>query len=103
MRIVWLALALLIPVSMGLVVAARAPGATHTEPAWRRILRGFPITVALASAFVITFVTIPLLRVVNIVRRRESVSIPAITDTDGYHEVAKVIAAMLVDHGFSLE
>jgi hypothetical protein len=103
MRIVWLALALLIPVSMGLVVAARATGPTHNEPVWHRILRGFPITVALASAFVITFLTIPLLRVVNIVRRREDVSIPALTDTNGYHDVAKVIAAMLVDHGFPLE
>ena len=103
MRAIWVVLASLIPVAMGLVVAAKAPPGTEQEPAWRRMLRGFPITVGLAIAFLITFLTVPILRVVNIARRREDVSVPAVTDSAGYHQVAGAVVATLYAHGFPLE
>jgi hypothetical protein len=103
MRVIWLALALLIPVTMGLVVAAKAPPGTPAEPFAMRVLRGFPITVALAASFLITFATVPVLRVISIVRGREDVSIPAITDDTAYHQVARIIADLLRRHGIALE
>jgi hypothetical protein len=103
MRAVWLGLALLIPLVMGIVVAGRAPPGTEAESIARRLLRGFPITVALAAAFLITFLTVPVLRLVNLARRREDVSVPAVTDATGYHEVATMMVETLVRHGFPLE
>lgn len=103
MRVIWLGLALLIPLIMGIVVAARAPAETARESVGKRMLRGFPITVALAAAFLITFLTVPLLRVANLLRRREDVSVPAVTDATAYHQVASTIVATLVEHGFPLE
>jgi hypothetical protein len=103
LRVLWLSLAILIPAAMGIVVAAKAPPGTPAEPVWRRILRGFPITVALAASFLITFVTAPLMRIVNIARRREDVSVPAITDAAGYHELAAAVVGTLASHGFQLQ
>jgi hypothetical protein len=103
MRAIWLGLALAIPLVMGVVVAGKAPPGTERESMGMRLLRGFPITVALAAAFLITFVTVPLVRIANLIRRREDVSVPAITDATGYHEVATTLVATLVAHGFPLE
>src|SRR5256885_2149742 len=43
-RLVWLALALAVPLVVGSVVASKAPPGTPREPAMKRLLRGFPVT-----------------------------------------------------------
>jgi hypothetical protein len=101
-RIVWVTLALIVPIAVGLAVAAKAPPSTKKESRVVTVLRGFPITVGLASAFLIMFVSVPVMRLAMIVRRRKSADIPLITHDAAYHEVAVTICEVLNRHGFSL-
>src|SRR4051812_43619033 len=58
-RLVWLALALFVPIVVGLVVASKAPVGSVRESFWVRVARGWPITIALAASFLVMFVTVP--------------------------------------------
>ena len=61
-RLVWLGLALLVPLGVGLAVASKAPPHMPHESFLKRTARGFPITVGLAIAFLIMFFSVPLMR-----------------------------------------
>jgi hypothetical protein len=95
-------LALLVPLAVGLAMATKAPPQTPVEPALKRMARGFPITVGLAAAFLIMFVSVPLMRFAALVRRRESADIPLVTDGEAYQRVAERISTVLARHGFAL-
>jgi hypothetical protein len=105
-RIVWVALALLIPFAVGIAVATKAPPADTSdgrkESRLRTVLRGFPITVGLAAAFIVMFVSVPVMRLAAIVRRRKSADIPLITNESAYHQVADALCDVLNRHGFAL-
>jgi hypothetical protein len=110
-RVVWIALAALVPLAVGITMAARQPrgGAlSRREPAaaqesrLTRLLRGFPTTLGIAAAFFVVFVTVPALRVVSLVRRRVDVQVPLLTDREHYHAVAAQIARVLTEHGFEV-
>lgn len=98
-RLVWLGLAVAVPLALGLAVAARSP---IREPVVKRILRGFPLTLGLAGAFLIMFVSVPILKLVSLVRREKSADVPLVTDAAGYHEVAAKMVEALNRHGFGL-
>jgi hypothetical protein len=122
-RAVWIALAVLIPFALGITVAARSRGTRTpipgTAPAMGsaivrkstvqhsplreskgvRLLRGVPITLALAASFSIVFVTMPLRRLVATVRRHVEVHVPLVTDAQGYELVAKKVTETLGRHG----
>jgi hypothetical protein len=101
-RLAWIALALVIPLGVGLAVAVRTPAATGGRRNWLgSILRGFPITVGLAAAFAIIFVTVPAMRVSAFFRRRKSADIPLIMNAAAYHEVAVKLCEVLNRQGFS--
>jgi hypothetical protein len=102
-RLVWTGLAVIVPVVVGLAVAAKAPPPAQHESVAKRILRGFPITIGLASAFLIMFVSVPIMRLVAIVRGRKTASVPLITDAAGYHGVARKICEVLNRHGFEFQ
>ena len=105
-RIVWIALALLIPFAVGISVAAKAPrSALQDSPKASRaltVLRGFPITIGLAAAFIVMFVSVPVMRSAAMVRRRRSADVPLITNESAYHQVAATLCEVLNRHGFSL-
>ena len=106
-RIVWVALALLIPFAVGISVATKAPRSDRKDDARkesrvRTVLRGFPITVGLAAAFIVMFVSVPVMRLAAIVRRRKSADVPLITNESAYHQVAATLCEVLNRHGFSL-
>jgi len=73
-------LAIAVPVIVGIVVAKRGSQESLPEPAWKRLLRGFPITLALACAFLMMLVVAPILRLATVLRGREIVRIPALMD-----------------------
>jgi hypothetical protein len=101
-RIAWIALALLIPLGVGAAVAVRTPGVQGSRR--RRlasIWRGFPITLGLAAAFAIIFVSVPAMRISAFLRRRKSAAIPLIMNAAAYHEVAATLCAVLNRQGFS--
>jgi hypothetical protein len=101
-RIVWLGLAALVPFSLGLAIAAKAPPSAPRESFIKRLLRGFPITIGLAAAFIIMFVSVPIMRFWASVKKQVSADVPIVTDTAAYHEVAALALAVLNRHGFNL-
>src|SRR5436305_11771064 len=99
-RLVWTGLAVIVPVAVGLAVAAKAPPPAKHESVAKRIARGFPITIGLAAAFLIMFVSVPIMRVAAILRGRKTAKIPLITEAAAYHEVAGKMWEGLNRHGF---
>ena len=98
-RWIWIGLALVVPVAVGAAMAARQP-ADRPRRSWPvRLLRGFPITVGLSAALLITLVTVPVLRLVSAARRRKDVQVPLLTDAASYERVAHRIPTILEDHG----
>jgi hypothetical protein len=102
-RVVWLALALAVPVVVGLVVASKAPPGTPPEPALKRVLRGFPITLGIACAFVLMFITVPALRIMSAARGRKDEHVPCITEGGDYQVVAADIDRILVERKVPVE
>ena len=82
-RAIWMALAAIVPITVGFVVAAKSPAAKD-DPFPKRVLSGVPITLGLASAFLVMFVTVPALRIVSILRGWADEHVPLITEGDEY-------------------
>jgi hypothetical protein len=101
-RVAWLGLATLVPFAVGIAVAAKAPPHGPRESVLKRVLRGFPITIGLAAAFLIMFISVPIMRLYALARGLESADVPLVTDAEAYHEVADLICEVLTRHGFSL-
>lgn len=102
-RLVWLGLALLVPLAMGIAVTARGSAALAKQPVVKRLLRGFPITIGLAAAFLIMFVSVPVMRLVAVLKRKTSADVPLVTEADEYHRVASAMVETLNRHGFALK
>ena len=102
-RLFWLALALGVPITMGLVMGARRPAHAPVESYVKRVARGFPITLGLAIAFLLMFVSVPLMKLAALARRRKSADVPLVTDVAAYHEVARRVVEALTRHGFALQ
>jgi len=94
-RVVWLVLALLVPFVVGTVVAAKAPPDSPREGFLKRMLRGFPITLGISAAFVMMFVTVPVLRAMSAVRGRKDDHVTCITTGDAYDHIARRIDDIL--------
>jgi len=125
-RSVWISLAIIVPFVLGAVVAGRARGPAAPIPGTRRVaapppssasapqrspvreskivrlLRGIPITLAIAVSFLIVFVTVPLRQLLAILRRQAEIDVPLVTDAHGYRFVAKEIAETLGRHGVAV-
>src|SRR5690349_12827215 len=71
-RVVWLALAVLVPFGVGIALAAKGPPQVRRESLVKRVLRGIPVTIGMATAFIIMFVSVPVMRFAALVRRRTS-------------------------------
>jgi hypothetical protein len=97
-RLVWLGLALAVPLVVGGVVAAKAPPASPPESSTKRFLRGFPITLGIASAFLLMFITVPVLRILSALRGRKDEHVPCITEGNQYDVVAADVDRILVEH-----
>lgn len=98
-RIVWGTLAVVVPVLVGLVVASKAPPGSPRESFVMRVLRGFPITLGIATAFVSMFFTVPALRISSMVHGRQDEHAPSITEGGGYEVVARQIDDILRRYG----
>ncbi|HZX95419.1 MAG TPA: phage holin family protein [Myxococcales bacterium] len=103
LRLIWLALALVVPVVVGTVVAKRGAQDRMAEPRWKKFLRGFPITLALACAFLLMLVVAPILRIVTVLRRREVVRIPAVMDKGVTGEAMAALADELERNQIDLQ
>ena len=102
LRLVWIGLAIAVPIVVGTVVAKRGSQETLPEPGWKRLLRGFPITLALACAFLLLLVIAPILRLATVLRGREIVRIPALMDKGVTAEAMAALADELARNGIVL-
>jgi len=100
-RALWIALAILIPIGLGVAVTIKAPRAADGGPLLLRVLRGFPITIGLTLSFGIIFLSFPVMRIAALIRKQKSVDIPLIMDAAAYGQVARQVCQVLNRHGFS--
>ncbi|MEO8585166.1 MAG: phage holin family protein [Acidobacteriota bacterium] len=101
-RLIWIALALLVPVLVGTVFARRSP--SH-DPAHGRLafLRGFQITFALAGAFFFVLVAAPIGKITSMARGLMDEYIPLIAGPGEEEDAARKIQSVLREHGYALE
>jgi len=102
LRGAWIALAVLVPTLVGVMLAVQQPAEATPEPAWKRVARGYPMTVGLTSAFWLSFVSVPVERVAAAARRLEEVYVPLVTTSGSYAAAAARIEQALDAHGFAL-
>jgi hypothetical protein len=102
MRAVWIALAVLVPVTVGIVLRLQAPPDRPRAGWLGSIARGFPITLGLCSAFLILLITVPVLRISSAVRGRQDVDVPLLTTGPSYDLATKLVAETLRRHGFPM-
>jgi uncharacterized membrane protein YqjE len=98
LRVIWLALAVVVPLIVGLVVAAKRPPGTEAEPFLMRLVRGYPVTLALAGAFLVLFIMTPVLKIASAVRGRSDEHVPLITEGDEYQQASHVIDWLIARH-----
>jgi len=103
LRLVWIGLAFLVPFVVGIVLARRGSREHMDEPAWKRLLRGFPVTLALALSFFLMLVVAPILRIATVLRRREVVRIPAVMEKAIAAASMEALARELEQDGISLQ
>ena len=102
LRAIWVALAVLVPVTVGVVLRLQAP-AEQQRGTWpSTVVRGFPITLGLSAAFLVLLLTVPVLRIASAVRGRQDVQMPLITTGKSYRVAVDLIATTLRRHGFSI-
>jgi hypothetical protein len=101
-RLIWIALALLVPLGVGMAVHSQGGSAGRPPSALRSILRGFPITLGLAAAFVVLLVTVPVLRIVSGIRGRRDVHVPLVTTPESYSAAAGLVVGTLRRHGIDI-
>lgn len=98
-RWIWVGLAVLVPLAVGIALAARQPK-NQPQRSWLvRLLRGFPITAGLSASLLATLFTVPVLRVVSAARRHTDVQVPLVTDAASYQAVARRIVSLQEEHG----
>jgi hypothetical protein len=102
MRALWIALAVLVPVTVGIVLKVQAPS-DRPRPGWLgSIARGFPITLGLCAAFLLLLITVPVLRISSAVRGRQDVDVPLLTTGQSYDVATKLVAETLRRHGIPM-
>jgi hypothetical protein len=102
LRIVWTALALAIPLTLGVVLARRHPPKVK-PPFYLSLLRGFPITLGVSLAFLIVLITTPLQRIVWLAQGRKNEYAPMSAGGAEYHQTAVRIALALTEHGVAVK
>jgi hypothetical protein len=104
LRLVWIGLALIVPIVVGIVVASRSPPQNLPEPKWKKLLRGFPITLALAGAFLMMLVVAPIQKIAAMMKGKEVVHLPAVMRNKLLApEIMGALAGSLGAHGIRLQ
>jgi hypothetical protein len=100
-RTIWLGVAVLVPVAVGVTVAVQSESGRR-EGVAKSVLRGFPITAGLALAFLILLVTVPALRVASMLRGHRDTYVPLVTTHESYPVAANVVLDTLRRHGVEM-
>jgi len=98
-RVVWVVLALAVPILVGTAFSKRAASAAaRSESRFVRLLRGFPITLAIAGSFLVVLVITPLRKLSALAKGLIEDHVPLILKLDAYHDVADrtTVTAMIM-------
>jgi hypothetical protein len=101
LRLVALALTLMIPIAVGLAIDSRQSAAARRSGPLGRMLRGFPLTLGIASGFVLMFVTVPVLRIASALKHRSDEHVPLLTSGDEYEDASRRIDETLRSSGIA--
>jgi uncharacterized membrane protein YqjE len=102
-RLVWIALALFVPIAVGAGLRSPPTEKGGTRPGlFGSVLRGFPITAGLALAFLVLLVTVPVLRVVSALRGHQDIHVPLVTTAESYPAAGALVAETLRRHDISV-
>ncbi len=99
LRVLWIVLTVIVPMIVGFVVATRRAPGVRAEPFVQRVLRGYPVTIALAAAFLLMFVVVPVLRVASALQKRSDEHVPLITEGDEYARAVDVLSHVIERFG----
>ena len=103
-RIAWVVLALIVPFVVGRVFAKRGrTGAWMQETGLKKHLRGFPITLGVAGAFLVVLVVTPFRKLTAMIRGLRDEQIALLVPPHCYHAVADQVGGVLGGHGFRLQ
>ena len=95
-RAIWIFLAAAIPLLVGVVVGRRAG---RPLPLARQLAMGFPITAALATAFLVVCVSVPIGKLVAFVRNRKQRQVVLVSPPGTYRQVARDVREALAAGG----
>ncbi|MFO0576574.1 MAG: phage holin family protein [Polyangia bacterium] len=87
LRGLWITLALVSPLLVGVIVSWVAPSRKQKGGVLRTILSGFPLTVGLFLSFLLTFFVVPVLKLVAMARRWEDEHVYLQVKEDAYADV----------------
>lgn len=97
-RGIWLALAVAVPVLVGITITRLSPGRTPWTQWPRRILIGFPATAALACGFGVVFFTVPVLRLLSVYRKQEDLHVPLVAEPERYEAVSEHVDQVIATY-----
>ncbi|MDB4931050.1 MAG: hypothetical protein JWM10_3534 [Myxococcaceae bacterium] len=96
LRVVWIALALTAPLIVGAITRWVAPARQTRGSALRTVLGGYPLTLGYASSFIVTALTVPVLKVATMARGWSEEHAYVQPRNDGYDATLRALAEAFV-------
>ncbi|HEY2797458.1 MAG TPA: hypothetical protein VGK26_06180 [Thermoanaerobaculia bacterium] len=100
LRIVWAALALLVPIAVGFILQRREG---LRRWGYRQILAGFPLSAGLSAAFLLAFVALPFQKLAAAVHGESEEHVTLIVEEASLDEVASTLRKALDEDGLPVE
>lgn len=92
LRVLWIALAVATPILVGFLIAWVAPSRKQRGSKLRTVLSGVPLTVGLFLSFLITFLVVPVVKIISMARRWEDDHVYLQVKEDAYSRVLQQLA-----------
>jgi uncharacterized membrane protein YqjE len=99
LRALWLALALAVPLVVGAALARWRASSAPREGTALRLLRGFPLTVAIAASFLLMLLTVPTLHLASAARGRRAEHVTCV-GPGVYATIAAQLDEIVARYGF---
>lgn len=93
LRAIWIVLAVLSPILVGVITAWVAPSRKQRGGVLRTVLSGFPLTLGLFLSFLLTFFIVPALKLIAMARRWEDEHVYLQVKEGAYGQVLERLAA----------
>ncbi len=102
LRVIWIALAAIAPIVVGLLIAWIAPRRKQRGGFLRTVLAGYPLTVGLFLSFLLTFLVVPIVKIISMVRRWEDEHVYLQVQEGAYLQVLQQLSAACQSSGLAV-